>query len=399
MPTALVLLPSSTYRASDFVRAAEGLGVDLIVASEQPPPLDMGDRYLQVDCSDPIAAANSIVALGDGTDIDGVVAADDAGVVTAALAATRLGVRSNTPEAAAATRDKARQRALLAAAEVPQPRHAVLDPAGDPGGVTGQIGFPLVIKPLDRAAGQGVIRVDAPGEVEATIRRIRDIVGPDARLLVEEYMPGVEVALEGIVRDGELATLALFDKPDAPEGPFFPETLLITPSRLPVEVQAECVRVAEASLRAIGIEHGPVHVEMKVEGAMVRVIEIAARSIGGLCSRSLNFGLLGTTLEALILRNALGMDKPQLRREAVASGVLMVPIPEPGRFVELDGIEDVKSIEHITRVDLTAVPGSLLVPPPEGDRYLGFVFARADTPFEVESALRSAMKRLRVRVE
>ncbi len=398
MPTALVLLPSSSYRAADFVRAADGLGVDLIVASEQPPPFDMGDRYVQIDCSDPERAAEVILDLGDRAEIDGVVAADDAGVVIAALAASRLGLRSNTPEAASATRDKGRQRALMAASEVPQPRYSLVEPGENPATKAAGIGYPLVIKPLDRAAGQGVVRADGPEDLGLATERIRAIVGADAPLLIEEYMNGDEVALEGIVRDGELATLALFDKPDAVSGPFFPETLLITPSRLPESVQAECRRVADAALGAMGIDHGPVHVEMKVDGALVRVIEVAARSIGGLCSRSLNFGLLGTTLETLILRNALGMDKPELRREEVASGVLMIPIPEEGTFVRLDGLEAVREIANISAVDITAVPGSVLVPPPEGDRYLGFVFARAQTPAEVESALREAMTALEVRV-
>jgi biotin carboxylase len=396
MPTAVVVLPSTTYRAADFVRAAEGLGIDLIVASEQPPPFDMGDRYLQIDCSDVVLAAEAIVGLGDRSAIDGVVAADDAGVVVAALSASRLGLRANSPEAAEATRDKARQRALMALGEVPQPRFALVGPGEGPAGAAGEVGYPLVIKPLDRSASQGVIRVDSEQGLTAAVERVRRIVPPDAPLLVEEFMPGVEVALEGIVRDGELTTLALFDKPDTPAGPFFPETLLITPSRLAGDIQAESRRIAEKAVAAIGIGHGPVHIEMKVDGPQVRVIEVAARSVGGLCSRSLNFGLTGTTLEALILRNAVGLDKPQLHRERVASGVLMIPIPGPGTFVEIDGLSAVEAIDHISAIDITAVSGSRVEPPPEGDRYIGFVFARAQTPEQVESALRAAMAEIEV---
>jgi biotin carboxylase len=396
MPTAVVVLPSTTYRAADFVRAAEGLGIDLIVASEQPPPFDMGDRYLQIDCSDVVMAAEAIVGLGDRSAIDGVVAADDAGVVVAALSASRLGLRANSPEAAEATRDKARQRALMALGEVPQPCFAVVGPGEAPAGAAGEVGYPLVIKPLDRSASQGVIRVDSVEGLTAAVERVRRIIPPDAPLLVEEYMPGVEVALEGIVRDGELTTLALFDKPDTPAGPYFPETLLITPSRLAGDIQDECRRIAETAVAAIGIGHGPVHIEMKVDGPQVRVIELAARSVGGLCSRSLNFGLTGTTLEALILRNAVGLDKPQLHRERVASGVLMIPIPGPGTFVEIDGLSAVEAIDHISAIDITAVSGSRVEPPPEGDRYIGFVFARAQTPEQVESALRAAMAEIEV---
>jgi biotin carboxylase len=399
MPTAVVLLPSTTYRAADFVRAAEGLGVDLIVASENPPPFDMGDRYLQVDCSDPELAAEAIVRIGDDAPIDGVVAADDAGVVAAAIAGRKLGVRANDPEAAAATRDKSRQRALLRAAEVPQPRFDVIRPGEDGVEAAAGIGYPLVIKPVDRAAGQGVMRVDDAADLPTATSRARSITGDDAALLIEEFMPGVEVALEGLVRDDELTTLALFDKPDAVEGPFFPETILVTPSRLDEAVQAECQRVAAAALTAIGISHGPVHVEMKVDGGLVRVIEVAARSIGGLCSRSLNFGLLGTTLETLIIRNAIGMEKPELRREPTASGVLMIPIPKPGTFTGIDGLDLVRELEHISAIDITATPGSQVQPPPEGDRYLGFIFAKGPDREAVETTLRQARDLVRVLVE
>ncbi len=399
MPTAVVLLPSTTYRASDFLRAAEGLGIDLVVASEHPPPFDMGDRYLQVDCSDPTRAADAIVALGDQVPIDGVVAADDAGVVAAAIAGRKLGVRANDPDAAAATRDKGLQRSILAKAEVPQPGFAMLSTFDDGREAAALLGYPLVLKPLDRSAGQGVIRVDGPDALGPALARVRSIVGESSTLLLEEYMTGNEVAVEGLVREGELTTLAVFDKPGATAGPYFPETILVTPSLLTESAQAECRRVAAAALTAMGIVHGPVHVEMKVEGERARVIEVAARSIGGLCSRSLNFGLLETTLETLILRNAIGLEKPELRREPTASGVLMVPIPRPGRLVSVEGLDRVRSLEHISAIDITTTPGSQVDPPPEGDRYLGFVFARGSERTRVEGALRQAMEIIEVVVE
>ncbi|MDP9495889.1 MAG: ATP-grasp domain-containing protein [Actinomycetota bacterium] len=399
MPTAVVVLPSTTYRAADFVAAAQALGVGLIVASESPPPIDMGDGYLQIDCSDPALAAAAIVALGDRVAIDGVVAADDAGVVVAALTGQTLGLRSNTPEAAAATRDKGAQRQALAAAEVPQPRFVVIGPDDDALTAAASIGYPLVIKPVDRAAGQGVIRVDHPEDLIPHMDRLRRIAGSSAQVVIESYMSGVEVAVEGIVSDGVLTVLAIFDKPDAGAGPFFPETILVTPSRLPVASALECERVAQAALNAIGISHGPVHVELMVAGAEVRVIEVAARSIGGLCSKSLNFGLMGTTLETLILRNALGIDKPELHRESVASGVLMIPIPKPGRFVEIRNIDAVRQLPHVTGIDVTIRPGRIVEPPPEGDRYLGFVYARATDPDDVENSLRKAEASLEVVIE
>jgi biotin carboxylase len=399
MPKAVVVLPSTTYRASDFVSAAEALGIDLVVASEQPPPIEMGDRYLHIDCSDPQRAADAITNLGDGVSLDGVVAADDAGVEVASLAGKALGLASNDPEAARATRDKALLRNRLRAAEVPQPDFAVVEQGGSLDHAAKTVGFPLVIKPLSRSASQGVIKVDHYEDLQATADRVRGIIKDDTEgLLFESYLPGDEVAVEGLVRDGELMVLAIFDKPDTSPGPVFPETILVTPSRLPEPSQAECVRVAEAALNAIELTHGPVHVELKVLDGHVRVLEVAARSIGGLCSRSLSFGLMGTSLESLILRNAVGMDKPELRRETAASGVLMIPIPQSGTLSSIDGIEEVRELADITGIDITINVGSEILAPPDGDRYLGFVFARAATPDAVETALRKAMTKIDVSV-
>lgn len=402
MPRAVVLLPSTTYRAADFVAAAESLGVDLVVASEQPPPMDMGDNYLQIDCSKPRQAADSVAALGDDVALDGVVAADDGGVVVAALAGTDLGLAANPPEAARATRDKALMRDLLSRAEVLQPAYAVVADDAQASDLAADVGFPLVVKPVSRSASQGVIRVDRAEDLAPTIRRVRDLIhDPEGRdpLLLERYVPGVEVAIEGLLHEGELNVLAIFDKPDTTEGPYFPETIMVTPSVLPPETQDECVRVARAAVAGLGLTHGPVHVELRADGDRVAVIEVAARSIGGLCSRSLNFGLMGTTLEQLILRNALGMDKPELAREPTASGVLMIPTPDSGVLIEVIGVETVRGIDGVTGIDLTMSPGSQVLAPPEGDRYLGFVFARGEDPATVVAALRQAQKSIQVRVE
>jgi biotin carboxylase len=399
MPKAVVILPSNTYRAADFMDAARSLGIDLVVASEQPPPFDMGDRYLQIDCSDARRAAAAIAGLGDSVAIDGVVAADDQGVMVAAYANTMLGLAGNQPETAAATRNKLLMRDRLAEAEIDQPGYASLGPEDRAEQVAATVGFPLVIKPLDRSASQGVIRVDRAEDAEATATRIRRLVGDDATLLLESFVPGSEVAVEGILSDGDLMVLAVFDKPDTPAGPYFPETLFITPSRLPADALAEAERVASAAVRALGLIHGPVHIELKVEGTRARVIELAARSIGGLCSRSLNFGLMGTTLESLILRNAIGLGRPRLRLEPVASGVLMIPTPESGTLAVVEGVEATREIPGVTGIDLTIQPGNQVVAPPEGERYLGFVYARAATPELVEAALRKAMATLEVQLE
>jgi len=398
MPKAVVILPTSSYRATDFLQAAESLGIDLVVASEKPPPFDMGDRYLQIDCSDPEKAAEAIAELGENVPIDGVVAADDQGVTVAAHANAILGLKGNPPDAAATTRDKLHMRNRLAESEIDQPRFTALAP-GDRAEVVAKVGFPLVLKPRDRSGSQGVIRVDGPEDVQPNADRIRAIVGEDATLLAESFAPGDEIAVEGLITDGELEVLAVFDKPDTSPGPFFPETLFITPSRLSGTTLVEAERMAAAAVGALGLTSGPVHIELRVDDGRARVIEVAARSIGGLCSRSLSFGLMGTTLESLILRNAIGSGRKSLRRQPVASGVLMIPTPETGTLAGVVGQEETLAIGGITGIDFTIRPGGRVVAPPEGDRYLGFVYARADTPDEVEAALRKASFNLQVQLD
>ncbi|HEU4320085.1 MAG TPA: ATP-grasp domain-containing protein [Acidimicrobiia bacterium] len=399
MPRVVVILPTRTYRASDFVSAAATSGIDLVVASEAQPPIDMGDRYLRIDCGDPLAAAEEIAMLGDRIGIDAVVAADDTGVVTAARANVLLGLSGNPPDAAEATRDKLTMRRRLASSEILQPRFQAIDPETDPLDLVEQIGFPMVIKPRHRSASQGVIRVDRPEDLTETIERVREIAGDDTTLIAEEYLHGSEVAVEGLVTNGELSVLAVFDKPDTSSGPYFPETIFVTPSRLEEADLAEVERVAGAAVRGLGLARGPVHIEMRVDRGRARLIEVAARSIGGLCSRSLNFGLMGTTLESLILSNALGTGPRAPARQPVATGVLMIPTPATGILRNVAGEEEVRQIPGVTGVDLTMVPGDLVVAPPEGERYLGFVYARGELPDQVESALRKAMDVLEVQLE
>jgi biotin carboxylase len=400
----LLLVPSSSYRAPDFLEAAKVLGLDVVVGCEEAPVLTDGGATVQVPLYDPAAAADAIVALDALSPLDAVVAVDDQGAVAAAHASARLGLRANRPEAVAAARDKLAMRALLDGAEVPQPRFAPIPPGtglSELARLVEEVGLPCVIKPAPLAASQGVIRVDTLTEVPAVTERVRAIatgagVDPLQPLLLEQFVPGPEVAVEGILRRGELDILAVFDKPDPLEGPYFEETIYLTPSRLaPAELEA--VRAATAgATRALGLSEGPVHAELRVNGGRALVIEVAARSIGGLCSRTLKFGT-GTSLEHLILSHALGRDPGPLAPSG-AAGVLMLPIRAGGVLVEVSGKEEVLSIPGIAGMEVTIAPGRTLVPLPEGNRYLGFVFARDESPAEVERALRAALAAIRVRV-
>jgi biotin carboxylase len=382
VPRLLLVLPSSTYRAADFVRAAASLGASVVVATDGEPPL-LAERGLRVDLDDPVAAAEAMVGKDDSLPVDAVIAVDDRGVLPAAHAAARLGLAHNPPGAVEATRDKRRLREALAAAEVAQPAFEVLRPGDEP-----SLPYPLVLKPLDRSGSVGVIRVDDDEGAREAMTWIRRIVDdPAATLLAERFVPGVEVSVEGLLRDGELEVLAVFDKPDPLDGPYFEETIYVTPS---AHASDELARVVAAGCRALGLVEGPVHAEARItaDGAPV-LIEVAARSIGGLCSRSLTFGA-GVSLEELLLRHALGLPTEGLVRVEGASGVLMVPIPHSGTLHGVGGRAAAAAVPGVDGVEITIPPEREVRALPEGDRYLGFVFARGDTPDAVVAALRAA---------
>ena len=383
----LLVAPSGSYRVGDYVAAGALMGCEVVVASDLPSAIP--GAVLAVPFADPEAAATMLVSQVGM--VSGVVGTDGDAVVVAAAVARRLGHPSNPADALAAAGDKNRQRMAAAAAEVPQPAFRLL--AGRDTG--GWDEFPAVVKPLDRSASQGVLRVNSASELEDGIVRVRRIVGAGAPLLVETFVPGGEVAVEGLLRDGRLELLAMFDKPDTPSGPTFPETLLVSPARLDTPTHDRVLEVVERALAAVGLVEGPVHVECKVAGADVWFIELAARTIGGLCSRVLDHG--GVSLEELVIRHAIGSPLPA-RAATDATGVLMVPVPRAGRLRAVRGVETGRSVEGVTDVVVSIGAGQEVAPLPEGDRYLGFVFARAATADDVEVVLRRAWECLEVDV-
>ena len=399
MARLLLLLPTASYRAADFLAAARALGAEVVVASDRQL-VSMGDSQLTLDLSRPEAAAEAIAALAEERPLDAVVAVDDQGVRVAALAAERLGLSGNPVEAAAATRDKAAMRRALAAAGVPQPEHRTVGPSDDAAALAADVGLPCVVKPLSLSASRGVIRADDPEAATVAAARVRAIVAeagedPEQPLLIERYVPGAEVAVEGLLRGGSLEPLAVFDKPDPLEGPYFEETIFTTPSRLPVEIVAAVTRTTADACAALGLREGPVHAELRIDDERTWILELAARSIGGLCSRSLRFGV-GVSLEELILRHALGLPLDDLGREAAASGVMMLPIPKAGVLKEVRGQAEARAVPGVTGLEISIAPGKAVRALPEADRYLGFLFARGETPEQVERTLRTAHGQLEI---
>jgi biotin carboxylase len=377
------------------VEAARQIGVELTVASEQPSTLEAANPagLLTLDFQHPQRAADAVLAFARDHPIQGVVGVDDDTAILAAGIAERLKLRGNPVQAALAARDKHRQRELLAKAGVPVPRFLLERLTDDPREVGKTITYPCVLKPLRLSASRGVIRANNATEFVTAHARLKAIVcDADENYLIEEFIPGYEVALEGLVMNRRLHVLALFDKPDPLDGPFFEETIYVTPSTIPAGLQATIVQCAERAIRALEITEGPVHAELRYNERGAFVIELAARPIGGRCSAVLRFGT--SSLEEIIVRHALGMPIPSLQRERLAAGVMMIPIPGAGALQEVRGVAEAKAVPLIEDVQITAHPGEMLVPFPEGSRYPGFIFARGETPAVVETALREAHRRL-----
>jgi biotin carboxylase len=404
MPLVTLVLPSTSYKGADFVAAADELGVDLVVATDGAPGIVSGRlrRVVPIDCSAPAAAAEAIVADARLAPVDAVVGVDDSGALIAAMAAERLGLPHNAPESVTAASDKAIMRGRMAASGVAQPAFRIVESEEDAHRAAGEIGFPVVVKPVSLSASRGVIRADDAVALAAALDRIDAILdeaGVGGPLLVEEYMDGDEVAVEALATSEGLEVLAVFDKPDPLHGPYFEETIYVTPSRHPVEVLDGVERVVRDAVAALGLAYGPAHAEVRLTPEGPRLIEVAARSIGGLCGRSLRFGMLGQSLESLLLRAALGMPRRGMRRHTQSSGVMMLPITADGILRGVRRTEAVAEVEGITGLEITVPVGRRLRPLPEGDRYLGFLFAAAEGPHEVESALREAYGLLEIVIE
>lgn len=405
----LLLAPTRSYRAEDFLAAARRLGVPVVLGSDRCHRIEETfgpeQHLLSLDYRRPEAAADEIARAALRLPIRGVVPADDGTAVIAALAAERLGLPRNPPEAARRTSNKLKMREALRQRGVPVPGFQAFEREPGPEGPSREVDYPCVLKPLGLSASRGVIRADDAAGFCAAWRRIDRILRHAAaerrpreedaarRVLVESFVAGPEVALEGLLRSGRLEVLALFDKPDPLDGPFFEETLYVTPSRHPRVLQESVRRVAAEAAAALGLAEGPVHAEFRLGPDGPVVLEVAARTIGGLCARALRFGA-GLSLEEIVVAHATGMPLASLERESRASGVMMLPIPSQGILHGVHGIAEARAVPGVEDVVITTPIGREVVPLPEGDAYLGFAFARAETPGEVEAALREAHRRL-----
>ena len=398
-PKRLLLIGATTgYQTRTFAEVAQRLGYELILATDRCHVLDdpWADRALPLRFEDPQGAAQ---AVSEVPGVDGIVAVGDRPAHLAALAAAKLAIRYNSVDSVAACRDKYLARERFRAAGLLVPEYYRI-PISD--GPSASPFYPCVLKPLGLSASRGVILANNPGEFVSAFRRIQKLLSdPDiARLRdqqnefiqVEGFIEGREFALEGVLTRGQFRALAIFDKPDPLDGPFFEETIYVTPSRESAETQRAIIETTEAAVRALGLTHGPVHAEMRVNARGVWMLEVAGRPIGGLCSRVL------PGLEELILRHAAGENVATFQLSQEPAGVMMIPIPQEGIYTDVAGLEAARETELIEDVIITAKPGQKVVPLPEGSSYLGFIFARGADPAAVEQALRKSHQQLEFRI-
>ena len=400
----LLIAPYGSYRTAAFMQAARRLQVEIVIATQDRCALVGAQTAgLHIEPGDEAAALQAILTRAAHTPFCAVIGTDDASTALAARASAALFLAHNPVQAVRTARRKDQARACLARAGVPVPAHHCIDLRQALAPQLVATDYPCVVKPVSLSASRGVIRANTPQELQHAIPRIQAILSRAEEiremeerhlLLVETFIPGTEVAVEGLLTAGRLQLLAIFDKPDPLEGPYFEETYYITPSRHSAAVQQRIAASVQAACTAYGLREGPVHAECRLNADGVWILEVAARTIGGLCGRLLRFGT-GYGLEDLVLAHALGLPVTTQSTTA-AAGVLMIPIPQAGLLRRVEGVLAAGRVPYIDEVIIDVREGNELVPLPEGGSYLGFIFAQAPTPAAAEAALRAAHACLRI---
>jgi biotin carboxylase len=404
----LILSTTTGYQLRSFGDAARQLGIELVFATDRCHALDdpWRDGAVAIRFHEEDAAVGTIVAAAARRPVHGVLAVGDRPVVLAARVAEALGLRGNPPHAARASAHKRLARETLYRAGLRVPEFLPSSTRADVVPLAVRLQYPVVLKPVALSGSRGVIRADTPTQLVAAFQRVSTLLsrfdiraqrfGAEGELLIESFIPGHEYAIEGVVTDGRVIAFAVFDKPDPLDGPFFEESIYVTPAAISAETERAILGAVQDATSALGLRHGPVHAECRVNAEGVYVLEVAARPIGGLCSRVLRFGRGGhlRSLEHVLLQHALGHDVSRESRETEASAVMMIPIPCRGVFKGVSGEDAARLVPFVEDVQITAKLDQLLEPLPEAGSYLGFIFARAPLPAQVEAAVRGAHRRL-----
>jgi len=413
MKRVLLLATTTGYQTRMFAEAAARLDVELVYATDRCDQLEdpWRDHAIPVRFHEEGRSVDNILKQLEQRPVDAVIAVGDRPTVMAAYLCRLLGLPGHPPEAAAAARDKRLTREKLKAAGLPSPSSFTVAVGADVTRILERVSFPAVVKPTVLSGSRGVIRADDRLSFATAFDRVRRLLAsPEVRELrdpeadvvqVEDYIPGSEFAIEGLLETGRFRALAIFDKPDPLDGPFFEETIYLTPSRVNPATQRQMADAVALAARTLGLYHGPIHAECRISSRGIFILEVAARPIGGMCARALRFEREGAVIsfEEFLLRHALGESMAAWKRESSASAVMMIPIPRSGVFRKVDGLETASHVPHVEQIQITAKPDQQLFSLPEGSSYLGFIFARAESPAFAERAVREAHARLRFTID
>jgi len=400
-PRLLLIAQPQSYRIPAYLRAAEKLGLNTIIASEGKYSLITEvHNGLHIDLDDVSASTHVILTEAERQPFAGVLGCDDSTVELAASVASHLGLPHNPPSAAIISRRKDLARQRLAESQCSAPKHLLIDLHAPLEGQVSTMSWPAVLKPINMSASRGVIRVESQVDFAAACERIAKITNEStdpferSHLLVEQYIDGIEVAFEGYLYDAQLQVLAIFDKPDPLVGPYFQETIYVTPSTLDKVIQHRIKRRVAEACHAFGLTTGPVHAELRIDHEDAWIIEVASRTIGGDCGRSLDNGL-DMSIEEMAISLAIG-KKLTTGQVTEATGVMMIPILTSGLLRRVEGLEEARRVPGIDKVDIVLPYGHELVPLPEGNQYLGYIFAHGEESETVTQSLREAYDTLTV---
>lgn len=396
----LLLLSKTSYRVTDFMRAARNLDIEVVVGSDQENLLAAlsGNGVISLDFRKIPEAVDAVVSYARKFPLTAIIPVDEVTGQVGAQASDILGLVQNPPRAVENASNKFSFRSFLTREGLSDVGFERIDRQGDIARSGRAQSYPKVLKPLALSGSRGVIRVNNDNEFGAAIERIGKILdscdfdadADESRfILSEDYIEGAEIAVEGLIEAGRLKVLAIFDKPDPLEGPYFEESIYVTPSRHSEAALNGACALMQQAIDGLGMVTGPVHGEIRINDAGAHLIELAPRSIGGLCSRVLELGAQ-RSLEEIILMQAIRQPVVEDAEMAQAAGVMMIPIPAKGTLQAVTGLEEAHAVQNVTDVTISIPLGGDIIPLPEGNRYLGFIFARAKTPDLAEQALREA---------
>jgi hypothetical protein len=386
MKKVLLVIPEKSYKSNDFVVAAKRLKIPFsIITDSQQVSERLSDNIIVYNFQKDI----SLEILEKLKNITHILPVDHSSLEFAAKLRDLLSATGNSYVSVMNAMDKYKSRTIFNDVTEVKIKNAYINDPKDLITFMSKINIG-VLKPTRGTASNKVIKVTQQNMDQLLIQNIiKDC--DENELIIEEFIEGDEYAFEGILIDSKLSKFVVFEKPLAFVEPYFEESIYITPSNLSNEIIESVHKRLQKACQKLGLTNGPIHAEFKISNNEVFLIEINPRMIGGLCSRCLSFGLFKQSLEELIL---LSFSTGKFKKVELLSnyvGVLMLPVPKSGKFISINHNEIMK-IENVSSVDITVSKNTLLQMPPNGERYLGFVFSQGENKSVVMRALESAIK-------